>query len=814
MKKISFLDDVLPHIIAVAFFLVVTVFFFKPVFFDNKSLQQHDIQQFQGSAKAIIDYRNQTGEEALWTNSMFSGMPAYLISVQWGNKVLGYLKAVLAIGLPHPVANIFLAFLSYYILLLAFRIRPYLAIAGAVAFGLSSYMVIGLMAGHNARIGAIALMPLVVAGIHLIFTGKRILGFGITTAGLALHLRENHLQMTYYLLIILVVYGLVQLIYAFREGQLNSFSKSVGIIVAGSLIAFGAFFGPFWAINEYQKYSTRGKAELVAKGETQSDESGLPRDYAFDYSNGILEPFVLMIPNFYGGSSSNYLVQDRNSATYKALSGVNNEQMANQLVNYTGSYWGPQTNTAPYYGGAIVVFLFAIGIAFADRKYLYWLIPVSVLGVVLSWGSHFPSFNYFLFDFLPGYNKFRSVTFTLVMILFAMPLLGMLGVEKLWQGKFDKSAKRKMLIVFGVTGGLCLLMMLLSGLFNYSRDFESQLPEWFVNALVDDRKGLFLSDAFRSFSFITAIFILIYFDVYKKISPTAVYAFLILMITIDLAVVDKRYFTESSYKRKRDNSFFAPTEADQGILQDKSYYRVYNLESPFQEARTSYYHNSIGGYHGAKLRRYQDFYDSCIVKQTRDLITNAQQGNVNFSGYGAINMLNIKYIVYGPARNNVLFNRSASGPAWFVQDVVKVKTANEEMTQTCGVNTRTTAVINETQFTVPEISSDSASTISIIDRKPNYLKYESESTVNGLAVFSEIYYPDWKATVDGNEVNVLQADYILRALPIPAGKHTIEFRFEPKAYFVGNKITTASSWIVVLVLLGAIGWSLRKTEEN
>jgi hypothetical protein len=285
------------------------------------------------------------------------------------------------------------------------------------------------------------------------------------------------------------------------------------------------------------------------------------------------------------------------------------------------------------------------------------------------------------------------------------------------------------------------------------------------------------------------------------------------MITIDLAVVDKRYFTESFYKRKRDNSFFAQTEADQGILMDKSYYRVYNLEGTFQEARTSYYHNSIGGYHGAKLRRYQDFYDSCIVRQTRELVTNLQQGKSNFQDYGAINMLNIKYIVYGPARNNVIFNRAAPGPAWFVQDIRRVSSANDELAETCSVNTRNTAVINEKEFTVPaSIATDSTCTLTITEQKPNYLKYESQSSANGLVVFSEIYYPDWKATIDGKEATVLRADYILRALEVPAGKHTIEFRFEPRAYFVGNKITTASSWLVILVLVGAIGLSVRKKE--
>jgi hypothetical protein len=811
MKKIKFADHVAPHVIAVIVFVITTVLFFKPIFFDNKTLQQHDIQQFLGSAKSIVDYREETGEESLWADRMFSGMPAYLVSVQWGNTAIGWIKRVMTIGFPTAPGNILAAFISYYILLLAFGIRPYLAIAGAVAFGLSNYLIIGLMAGHNARVGAIAFMPLVVAGVHLVFTGKRTLGFGLSTAGLALHLRENHLQMTYYLFIILLVYGVVQIIKVIRQKTFPDFLKSVGVIVIGSLIAMGSFFGPMWAITDYQKYSIRGRSELVPQGATL-EASGLQREYAFEYSNGILEPFVLMVPNFYGGSTSNYLVQDRESETFKMLSRSNDQELVNQLVNYTGAYWGPQALTAPYYGGAIMVFLFAVGIAFAERRYVYWLVPVSILGIVLSWGSNFSSFNYFLFDFLPGYNKFRSVTFTMIMTLFSMPLLGLLGIEKLWSCKFDKKARRKSLIAYAATGGLCLLFLLFSATFGFTREIESQLPQWLLDALIDDRRSLFLSDVFRSFSFITVIFIVIYFEVHKKISVTAVCAFLALMIIIDLAVVDKRYLTGSFYKRKRDNSFFAQTEADQAILRDKSYYRVYNIESPFQEARTSYHHNSIGGYHGAKLMRYQQFYDSCIIDQTKQLITDVQQGKSNFEQYGAINMLNVKYIVFGPSHNNFILNPSAPGPGWFVKDIVSVRSANEELQRTCSVNTKSTAVINGSQFKVPAISGDVTGTITLAEHKPSYLKYDIQSGGNGLVVFSEIYYPEWKATVDGNEVSILRADYLLRALEIPAGKHTVEFSFEPRAYFIGNKITISSSWIVLLTLFGSIGWSLRKSE--
>jgi hypothetical protein len=818
MKKINFTQHILPHVVAISAFLIVTLFFFKPFFFDNKTLEQPDIQQATGSAKTVADYREQTGEEALWVNNMFSGMPAYMVSVEWGNKALKIMKQVLAVGISHPVSNIYLAFFCYYIMLLAFGVRPYLAIAGAIAFGLSSYMIIGVGAGHNARIGAIAFMPLVIAGIHLAFTGKRILGFGITTLGLALHLRENHLQMTYYMVIIVGVYGIIQMIEAIRQKTLPVFLKNIAFLIPAALVAAGTFFGQFWAINDYTKVSTRGRSEIAAANPATKPGDGiaLGREYAFAYSQGILEPMTLLIPNFYGGSSASSLLMDRKSETFQfvqQLVNSGNEQLANQLYNYTIPYWGPQFNTSPYYAGAIVVFLFAIGIAFADRKYIVWLVPISVIGILLSWGSSFPSFNYFLFDYLPGYNKFRSVTFAFVMILFAMPLLGLLGVEKLWKTGLDKKTKRKLLIAFASTGGLSLLLILFAGIFDFTKDTEAQLPAEFVDAMISDRKGLFRADAFRSFAFISGIFILLYFDVHKKITPIGFHAFFILMVTIDLGVVDKRYFSNEAFKRKRENTFLAMTEADQEILKDKSYYRVYNLQ--WEEARSSYYHRSIGGYSGAKMRRYQDFYDSCISVQTRQLITDFQQRSVNLDSYHAFNMLNVKYIMYGQGRDNIIVNPAANGGAWFVRSVIKVNSPAEELKTTCSTDTKTTAVIDVSKFQVADFTADSTAAISVTDySKPNYLKYESKSASNGLAVFSEIYYPGWTTTIDGQEVPVKRVDYLLRALEVPAGSHTIEFRFEPKAYAVGNKVTTASSWLVVIILLGSIGWHVKSSQEK
>ena len=811
MKNIRFAEHILPHLVAIAAFLLVTIFFFKPVFFDHKSIEQGDIQQWEGSSKLLRDFRNETGEEGLWASTMFSGMPAYLINVEWGNKPVSILKSILSFGLPHPVSNIFLAFLSYYIMLLCFSVRPYLAIVAAFAFGLSTYMIIGLSAGHNARIGAIAFMPLVIGSIHLLFSGRLILGFGFTTAAVALHLRENHLQITYYMAIILAVYAIISVIVSYRNGTLASLVKPVALAAAAGIIAVGTFIGPLWGITEYTKYSIRGKSELNITSLSSNETQGLNKSYAFEYSNGILEPITLFLPNFYGGSSFNFFAADENSETYKALIRSGNEQTINQLANYTSAYWGPQDYSSPYYAGAIVFFLFAVGIAFAPRRYVWWLLPLVIFGIVLSWGRFFPGVNYFFFDYLPGYNKFRSMTFALIIPLFCMPLLGVLGIEQLWTDSVTKDAKKKLLIALASTAGVCLLILVFGGSMDFLKETEKELPSWFTNALASDRQSLLTSDAIRSIAFIAAIFALLYFDVYRKISPAATLTLLAIFMVSDLGAVNKRYFTDNNYRRAKASAVSAMNEADQEILKDKTYYRVFNIQGTYNEARTSYFHHSIGGYHGAKLRRYQDLYDSCLSRETGELIEDLRAGSPQYANYGVLNMLNAKYFVYGPQRDNVIRNPAANGSAWFVRDVEVVNSPTEELQRVCAINTRTTAVVDGSKFKLNKTNGDTTGTVSLEENKPNYLKYNVESATGGPIVFSEIFYEHgWVASIDGKEANILRANYVLRALEVPAGKHTIEFRFRPAAYYTGNAITAASSWIMILMLLGAIAFEVKK----
>ncbi len=823
MKQIRFSEHVLPHLIAVIVFLVVTVLFFNPVFFDNKSISQSDIQQWSGSSKALRDYRDATGEEGLWAGAMFSGMPAYLVNLQWSDGVVLGFKKALSLFLPHPVNVIFLAFLCYYILLLSFKVRPWFAIAGALAFGLSSYMIIGISAGHNARIGAIAFMPLIIAGIHLAFSGKRILGLGITALGLSLHLRENHLQITYYTVLIVLLYGLIQLIYAIRARQLADFFKNIGVLIPAVLIAVGTFFGQFWAIAEYTTYSIRGKSELV-KQNASKDNNGLSKDYAFAYKYGVWESMALFIPNIYGGTSTNYFVQDPESESYKALSKSGDNETANQLAGYTSAYWGPQGFTGgSYYAGAIVCFLFIIGIVFGEKKYVWWLVPLSALSLMLSWGDSFSTFNYFMFDYFPGYNKFRSFNFALVIILFSMPLLGLMGLENLLKEGWNKTTQKKLVWPLALTVGVSLLLIMVGGIGSFLKPEDAQLPAWFKVALKNDRVSLMRADAWRSIWLILVFSAALFALLKNFVSKSIIYPIIALLIVIDLSFVDSRYFPKEKYVRKRDNTVFSPTPADEEILKDKSYYRVYDLQGAFNDGRTSYFHNSIGGYHGAKMRRYQELYDSGIVKNTQLLYGDFQKGSPQFNKYGILNMLNVKYIVYGTDKENVIANPQANGPAWFVKELAVVTHATEELKKTAAVNTKEVAVIKSPQTTVDgqqwtvnsggQLFIDSLAQIRLVENKLPYMKYESSSALNGVVIFSEIFYPKgWHAFIDGKEVTILRADYVLRALEVSAGKHTIEFRFEPKPYTVGNKITMASGWFLLLIVIGSLVSGLKKSE--
>ena len=432
MKK----GDILYHSIVVILFLTLIIYLFNPIIFENKVINQHDIEQWKGSSKEIKDYREKTGDEPLWTNSMFSGMPAYLIDIEWDNKLVLGIHKIVSIGIPHPINYIFISLLSYYIMLLIFNIRPAFSLIGSIFFSLSSYMIIGILAGHNARIGSIALMPLIVAGVHLGLTKNMKLGFLLTLLSLALQIRINHLQITYYTLIILIVYGINFLYYSYKENSLKKDLKNIAILSIAAIISIGTFFGELWSISEYSKYSIRGPSEIKV------NEEGLSKEYAFQYSNGIFEPLTLVIPNIFGGSSQEEL--DINSSLGQAMLENNlNRQQVTQQLKKTPTYWGDQPFTAPYYLTALSLFFLFLALYLLESKEKVWLIILASLGIILSWGNNFEILNSFLFEYLPGYNKFRSVTFIIIITIFSIPLLGMLSLEKLFRDFNNSSINPK-----------------------------------------------------------------------------------------------------------------------------------------------------------------------------------------------------------------------------------------------------------------------------------------------------------------------------------------------------------------------------------
>lgn len=815
MKNINFKEQVLPHLIAVIIFAMITVIFYNPLFFENKTLSQHDITQGIGGGQELREHRAETDEEALWTNSMFGGMPGYLINMRWDGNLVSYLEKIYTLGFGSSPAVTFTGFLSFYILLLVFGVRPYLAIAGALAYGLSSFHIISVAAGHIWKMRAISYMPLVLAGVHALYRNKtkKLYAVAILALAIALEIKSNHLQVTYYLLLMLVIYEINDLIYSIKNKEFKGLVKNRLYVLLAGLIAVGCNFGQLWATYEYGKYSTRGTSDLVAQEGSQRADDGLDKGYVFRWSSGKAESLMLMIPNIYGGSSTESLIADKDSNTMQALQRSNNPQ-AQQLARYASGYWGEQPGTSPIYAGAIVCFLFLLGMIVLDGRTKYWMLGGIVLSLMLSWGQNFTVFNDFMYNYFPLYNKFRAVTMVLVVALMLLPLVGFLALEKAFQSLWNKSFKKALIIALGGTAGLSLIFILIPSLFDFTKSIESQLPPWMLSAMIEDRKSLLQQDAFRTIAFILLMGGVLFLYLKGKISDLVGAAIVMILVLSDLWVVDKRYLNEDNYKRKTRNYGFSPSAADKKIDQDRGlHHRVLNLFGTWSEASTSYYHSSIGGYHGAKIKRYQELVDYCLDEQKNQVIGALQSGSSDFSTMTTLNMLNTRYIKFGEKAEQVLGNASAYGNAWMASSITKASNANEEIEGTCSIAIRGATVINTTEFPInsPE---NSNGVIQLTEYAPNKLVYEATVASDGIMIFSEIYYPKgWKAYINGEEAPIIRANYVLRALEVKAGQHDIVFEFKPSAYHVGNIVMMVASAGLILLLIGAgvIAW---KDQDN
>jgi hypothetical protein len=813
MKNISF-KAVMPHIIAVVLFVTIAIVYFSPIL-EGKKLLQSDIVHFQGVSKEIVDYRNSTGKEALWTNSMFGGMPAYQISVKYTGNLIAWLDKLFTLNLPHPANYVFLYFLGFYVFLLVMGVNPWLSMAGAVGFGLSSFFLIVIAAGHNSQAHAIGYIALVLSGIFLAFRRKYLLGGIVTAVFLSLELNANHPQITYYMVMIAFLFGISELIGAIRSKEYTPYLKSIGVLLIAVTFAFMTNITSLWATWEYGKYTIRGKSELTTEKENRT--SGLDKDYATQWSYGIGETMTLLIPNFYGGT---YQKLSMNSEMAKVLQ--QNNYQAGEIMRQQEwpMYWGAQPFTSgPVYVGAIIVFLFVLGLIIVKGPVKWWLLAGTILSVMLAWGHNFMSLTDFFLTYVPGYNKFRSVTMILVIAEVTMPVLGMLALRELFKPDADrKKMFKSVLLAFYITGGLCLFFGLLPGMlldFVGAGDKSAGLPDFMQAALIPDRKSLLVMDAFRSFAFIALAGALLWADLFGKLKIAYAYPVLILLILIDLFGVDKRYVNNDSFTSKsKVDQPFQESPADQQILQDKSLdYRVLNLTvgDLTGDFNTSYYHKSLGGYHGAKLRRYQELINYGIDPDIREL--SKTQSTMNTP---VLNMMNTKYFI-AAGQDKTPFaipNPNALSNAWFVNSYKLVENPDAELNAISHFNPRDEAIVDK-RF-APDLKSyvqgrSPGDTIYMNSYEPNSLVYTYRTKQNGLAVFSEIYYPKgWNAYVDGKLTDIFRANYVLRAMVLPAGDHKVVFKFEPKVYFVGEKISLISSLILILVIVLLGGYEIRK----
>ena len=763
-----------PHLVVIVIFISISFIYFSPLL-EGKRLDMPDIKHHKGMSKEVVDYRNDTGEEALWTNSMFSGMPAYQISIKSNNNLIQYLVKVIHLGMPRPANLLFLYLFGFYLLLLSLSIDYRISAIGSIAFAFSSYFFIIIMAGHMTKAHAIGYVPMVVAGVLYTFrTNKIILGGVLTSLAVAMQLYANHLQITYYLVLILLLIGTVQFFKDLKSKNLYAFTKRSVILLVAALLASGTTLTRLSTTMEYGKESTRGKSELTTNIDNKT--SGLDKDYATAWSYGVAETFTLLIPNFYGGASQGELSTD--SKTYNAIKRAPN---AKQIIKQLPLYWGDQPFTSgPTYVGSIVIFLFVFGLLFIKSEMRVWILLATILSIMLAWGKNFMFLTDLFLEYFPAYNKFRAVSMILVIAEFTIPLLGFLALNKfLYQNSksnnslswmsISLSKEKALKYAYYFVGGISLVFALIPSLFFDfvgTQDINLEKNGWPVEALQSDRASLLSNDAWRSFIFISLAFITMWLFLKNKLKNTSVVILIGFFILVDMWTINKRYLNDSNFVRKRKVEFpYKMTAANKQILKDKDpNYRVFNQSvSTFNDASTSYFHKSIGGYHGAKLKRYQELIENHISK-----------GNIK-----VLNMLNTKYIIDN--RGLVKENINALGNAWFVNNFQLVSNADEEILALNTFDPRNDLIVDSRfkEYYLENLDNTS-NNINLIDYKPNYLKYKSVSNQNSIAVFSEIFYDKgWNAYINGELKPHFRANYVLRAMQVPKGNNIIEFKFEP-----------------------------------
>lgn len=800
----------LPHLVVILLFVVAALAYFNPVL-QGKKIFQSDIVQYNGMAKQQNDFRKVTGEESYWTDAAFGGMPTYQLGAKYPNNYIKQLDLAIRF-LPRPADYLFLYFIGMYVLLLVLKVDYKLAFLGALAFGFSTYLIIILGVGHNSKAHAIAYMPLVLSGIFLTFQRKYLYGFLLLTVSMALELVANHFQMTYYLMLLVVIIGIVYLIDAFRKKLLPHYFKSVGIMIGAVVIALGLNATNILATKEYADTSTRGNTGLTINvdGSPKKNNSGLDYDYITEYSYGKLESFNLFIPRFMGGSSSESFPE--NSETSETLIRMGaSPQDVNQILNQIPMYWGDQSFVgAPAYVGAIVIFLAVLALFLIRGRLKWWVVSGFVLTLLLSWGKNFSGLTEFFINYVPMYDKFRAVSSIQVIIELLLPILAVVGLHQFFnKQEREKERTKALLWSTGIVGGISIVFLLFkTSLFDFASPYDGYFREEmglpFVEAVRADRMALFTSDTLRSLIFVLLTAVVLWFTIKGTLKKGFAIAALSVLILVDLVGVDRRYVNEEDFVQARVmDQPFQENGADIQILEDEDHFRVYDATTnAFNSARASYFHNALGGYHAAKPGRMQELFEFYI-----------SQGNV-----GILNMMNVRYIIVQNKNGGPVAQRNpyANGDSWFVENVLPAENANDEIRLLDSLDTKKTAVINKeflSKIPNQKIERDSSATIDLFSYSPNHLVYETSSKTPQLAVFSEVYYPKgWNAYINGQPAEYFRANYVLRAMVIPEGNNKIEFKFEPKVIQTGSTISLISAILFFLILLSGLYYIFRKKE--
>ncbi|MFT3980325.1 MAG: YfhO family protein [Ferruginibacter sp.] len=833
--KIDF-KKLLPHIAAIGIFLLVAIIFCQPAL-QGKVVYQHDLQGWRGMVQQSFEFKEKYGHFPLWTNSLFSGMPAYQIALEGTHSVtLLYFDRLVSLGLPQPINFFFVACICFYFLCLVLRINPWVGIMGALAYAYSTYDPVIIMVGHVTKMASIAYAPAVIASFLMILEKKYWSGTALLILFSVVFIAQNHLQIVYYTLLIALAIAVAYTIRAFKEKDILHVAKSGALALFAGLIGLASSSVSLLPTYEFSKDTMRGgRSELTdtTANTANKTKGGLDKDYAFNWSYGVDETLTLAVPGIFGGSSGGELTEKSKTAQALSEQGLP-EETAIQIARSLPSYWGPQPSTSgPVYVGALICFLAIFGMFYLDGKHKWWIFAVTVFAIMLSWGGNFKAFNYFIFDFMPGYKKFRAPTMSLVIPQMTLPLLAALALNKLLFGADSKEIILKKLkqasIATAILAGL-LIMLYFS--FGYSGKNDSMLKENYsqnmlmslsrgqqptpqmqaqanefgqtiVRSLAEDRKAMYGGDLLRSLLFIAAGMALVWLFAKGRVSALIVAIAMLVLVAFDLLPVGKRYLSADNFVEKTNiEDEFTASNADKMIMQDPGYKtsRVFNTDDPFNNAKPSYHFNSVGGYNPAKLAIYQDLIEHQLAK-----------GNM-----AVFNMLNTKYFVVQDPQSGqqvAQLNNGALGNVWFVKNVQFVANADAEMKALDQFNPKDTAFVDKRYEAKVkgQPGLDSTASIRMLENINDTIRYEYKSATPQFAVFSEVYYDKgWNAYLDGNKTDYVRTDYVLRGMSLPAGNHKIEFRFEPQSYKTGNTIVFWATIVGLLFVIAAVYLGIKK----